>query len=98
MAMDDGVALNGILEVSLVVLMAGKLGPSCRTLGPIVACIRTVMPIQCRHGIFNHFWRRSSGFDEISSHGSHGEVFAEQSVFRTLGLYRKRETEDDEGS
>lgn len=74
MAMDDGIAPYRVREVGLVILVARKLGPPWRTFGSIVACVRAVMPIQCCHCILHHLGQRSSGFDDISSHGAHREV------------------------
>lgn len=75
MAMDDGVALYQVLEMSLVILVTRKLGPPWRTLLSIAVLIRAVMSIQSRHGILYRVWMRSGRFDNISSHGAHCEIF-----------------------
>lgn len=76
--MNDRIALDGVLEMRLVVLMACELGPPGRTLVSITIRIRAVMAIQYRHSVFHCFRVRSSRFDYISSHGAHREVFGDR--------------------
>lgn len=76
--MNDGIALYRVLEMSLVVLMARKLGPPGRTLVSIAVRIRAVMTIQCRHSVFHRFRLGRSRFVDINPHGAHREVFGDR--------------------
>lgn len=70
-AMNDGVILYRVLEMSLVIFMARKLGPPWRTL---LSTAGAVMAVQSRHSVVYCIGKRSSILD-ISSHGAHREVF-----------------------
>lgn len=73
MAMNDGIILYRVLEMSLIIFMARKLGPPWRALVS-TAMIGAVMTVQCCHRIVHGLRKRSSILD-ISSHGAHREIF-----------------------
>lgn len=75
--MNDGIALYRAREMSLVILVARKLGPPRGTFESMAIRIRAIMPIQSGHGILHHFGQRSGRFAAIGSHGAHGQVFGD---------------------
>lgn len=46
LTVDDGIILDGSVEMSLFILMAGELGPSGRTRFSIIAFVCTIMTVK----------------------------------------------------